>query len=377
MSKRDYYEILDIDKNASEQDIKKAYRKVAKKYHPDLNPDNKEAEVKFKEASEAYEVLSNSEKRQKYDQFGHAGVNSQGAGGFGGFGGQGFDFGDIFGDVFGDIFGGGASQSRRRNGPKRGADIKIAIDITFKEAAFGTEKKIDVRKTENCSKCNGSGAKTAKDKRTCDQCNGSGEVKQAQNTPFGQFVNVSTCPKCNGSGDIITDPCSKCGGTGKEKKTKKINIKIPAGVDTGSVMPLREEGEPGEKGGPRGDLYIYINVLPHEIFKRDGNHVILEFPITFVQATLGDELEVPTLDGKVKYKIDEGTQSETVFRLKNKGIPSIKGYGRGDQYVKVVVEIPKNLDENQKDILRNFAKETGEKVHEQKRGFFDKVKNIF
>ncbi|MGO3167790.1 molecular chaperone DnaJ [Senegalia sp. (in: firmicutes)] len=381
MSKRDYYEILGVGKNADEKEIKGAYRKLAKKYHPDLNPDDKESETKFKEASEAYEVLSNSEKRQRYDQFGHEGVNGQGAGGFGGgFSGQGFDFGDIFGDVFGDIFGGGGggfSSGRRRNGPRKGADIKVALDISFKEAAFGVEKKIDIRRTEECSKCHGTGAKSDSDKKTCSTCNGEGQVKQAQNTPFGQFVNVKTCPTCDGTGEIISDPCTKCNGTGTEKKTKRITINVPAGVDTGSVIPLREEGEPGEKGGPRGDLYIYINVLPHEIFMRDGNDVILEFPITFVQATLGDEVEVPTLDGKVKYKINEGTQTGTVFRLKNKGIPSVRGYGRGDQYVKVVIEVPKNLNDDQKDILRKFAEETGETVHEQKKGFFDKVKDIF
>ncbi|WP_026893689.1 molecular chaperone DnaJ [Clostridiisalibacter paucivorans] len=376
MSKRDYYEILGVDKNASQDEIKRAYRKVAKKYHPDLNPNNEEASDKLKEANEAYEVLSNSEKRQRYDRFGHAGVNGNGAGGQGfeqGFG----DFGDIFGDIFGDFFGGGFSSRQRKSGPKRGADIKYQIDIDFEEAAFGAEKEIKFRRMEDCSVCNGTGAKPGTKKSTCTKCNGTGEVRYAQKTPLGQFVNVKTCDECNGTGENIESPCNKCHGTGKEAKIKKINIKIPAGVDTGSVMPLRGEGEPGEKGGPRGDLYIYINVRPHKIFNREGNDVICEFPITFVQAALGDEVEVPTLDGKVKYKIPEGTQTGTVFRLKNKGIPNLRGYGRGDQYVKVVIEVPKNLNEKQKEILKEFAKETGETFHQQKKGFFDKVKDAF
>ncbi|WDV44551.1 molecular chaperone DnaJ [Clostridiaceae bacterium M8S5] len=375
MGKRDYYEILGVQKGASEQEIKKAFRQLAKKYHPDLNPDNKEAEVKFKEINEAYEVLSNPEKKKRYDQFGHAGVNGQA----GGFNAQGFEgFGDIFGDIFGDFFGGGfSSQGRRRAGPKKGADLKYRVTISFEEAAFGTDKKIEVTRSEDCKECNGTGAKPGTSKKTCSKCGGSGEVRYSQNTPFGQFVNVKTCEACNGSGEEVESPCQSCSGTGKQKKTKKISIKIPAGVDTGSVIPLRGEGELGEKGGPRGDLYIYINVLPHKIFKREGNDIICEYPITFVQATLGDEVEVPTLDGKVKYKIPEGTQTGTVFRLKNKGIQSLRGYGRGDQYVKVNIEVPKNLNNTQKDILREFAKETGVKVYEQKKGFFDKVKDMF
>ncbi len=375
MSKRDYYEVLGIDKNANDQEIKSAFRKLAKKYHPDLNPDNKEAEHKFKEINEAYEVLSNSEKKSRYDRFGHAGVNGAGAGA-GGFGQQGFDdFGDIFGDIFGDFFGGGFSSRGRRNGPKKGADIKIKLDIKFEEAAFGAEKEIKFRRTENCSACNGTGAKPGTSKEKCPKCHGSGELKYTQNTPFGQIVNVKTCDKCNGTGQIIKEPCSKCRGTGKIKKIKKINIKIPAGVDTGSVIPLRGEGEPGEKGGPRGDLYVYINVLPHEIFEREGNTVICEFPISFVQAALGDELQVPTLDGKVKYSIPAGTQTGTVFRLRNKGIPNVRGHGRGDQYVKVTVKVPKNLSEKQKQILREFANETGETISGHKKGIFDKVKD--
>ncbi|WP_202711164.1 molecular chaperone DnaJ [Sporosalibacterium faouarense] len=375
MSKRDYYEILGVDKNASEDELKRAYRKLAKKYHPDLNPDDEEAEQKFKEANEAYEVLRDADKRAKYDRFGHEGVNGQG--GFGGFG-QNFGgggFGDIFDDIF-DMFGGGFSGGgRRKSGPKKGADLKYRVHIEFEEAAFGVEKEIKVKRTEDCSTCNGSGAKPGTNKSTCDKCSGTGEVKYAQQTPFGQFVRVGTCDKCNGTGEIIEEPCAKCHGTGKEQKVKKIKVKIPAGVDTGSVIPLRGEGEPGEKGGPRGDLYIYIEVKPHEIFDRDGNNIICEFSISFAQAALGAEVQVPTLEGKVKYDIPAGTQSGTVFRLKNKGITNIRGYGKGDQYVKINVVVPEKLNDKQKELLREFAKESGEESHEHKKGFFGKVKD--
>ncbi|WP_425446120.1 molecular chaperone DnaJ [Dethiothermospora halolimnae] len=375
MSKRDYYEILGVDKGASKDEIRKAYRKLAKKYHPDLNPDNKEAEQKFKEANEAYEVLSDEQKRSRYDRFGHAGMDGQQGGGFGG---QGFGggFGDIFDDIF-DMFGGGFSGNKRRSGPKKGADLKYKVKIKFEDAAFGVDKEIKIERTEDCSKCNGSGAKPGSSKKTCDKCSGSGEVKYAQQTPFGQFVRVGTCDKCDGMGEIIDEPCTKCHGSGKERRTKTLNIKIPAGVDNGSVIPLRGEGEPGEKGGPRGDLYVYIEVAPHEIFERDGTNVICEYPISFAQAALGAEVQVPTLDGKVKYKIPEGTQSETVFRLKGKGIPHIRGYGRGDQYVKVKVQVPTKLDDKQKEILKEFAKASGEDAAGNKKGFFNKMKDAF
>ncbi len=373
MSKRDFYEILGVQKNASEQELKSAYRKLAKKYHPDLNPNDKEAEQNFKEVNEAYEVLKDSEKRARYDRFGHQGVNGQ-TGGFGGFE-QGFGgFGDIFDDIF-DMFGGGFSNNRKKAGPRKGADLKYRVTISFEEAAFGVDKEIKIKRTENCSKCSGTGAKPGTNKTTCDKCNGTGEIKYAQQTPFGQFVRVGTCDKCNGAGHIIEDPCPKCNGTGKDKKIKKLNIKIPAGVDTGSVIPLRGEGEPGEKGGPRGDLYIYIDINPHELFSREGNNVYCEYPISFTEAALGAEVQVPTLDGKVKYTISAGTQSETVFRLRGKGIPHIKGYGRGDQYVKVKVIVPNKLNDRQKELLKEFAKESGEDIHESKKGFFDKVKD--
>jgi len=376
LSKRDYYEILGVSKNATEQEIKRAFRQLAKKYHPDLNPNDKEAEQKFKEVNEAYEVLSNPDKRAKYDRFGHEGVNGQAGGfsqGFEGFGG----FGDIFEDIF-DIFGGGFSSSSRKSSPRKGADIKYKLDIEFEEAAFGVDKEIEFTRTESCSKCKGTGAEPGTNKTKCPKCNGTGEVRYAQTTPFGQFVRVGTCDRCNGTGEIIDKPCSKCAGTGKERKKRKISIKIPAGVDTGSVIPLRGEGEIGEKGGPPGDLYIYINVKPHEIFEREGNDIYCVVPISFVLAALGGEIEFPSLDGeKIKHIIPEGTQTDTVFKFKGKGIPNVRGYGRGDQYVKVVVQVPKKLSEKQKEILRQFAIESGEKIYEHKKGFFNKVKDAF
>lgn len=378
MSKRDYYEVLGVSKDASEQDIKKAYRKMAMKYHPDRNPDNKEAEEKFKEVNEAYEVLSSPDKRKRYDQFGHAGMNGNGGGGFEGFGGfsGGGGFEDIFGDIF-DMFGGGFSSSRRRSGPQKGADLQYETTITFEEAAFGVEKEVEFYRNDSCHTCSGTGAKPGTTTNTCKKCNGTGEVKFAQRTPLGQIVNVRPCDECNGDGKIIETPCSTCNGKGKVRKLRKLKVKIPAGVDTGSVISIRGEGEPGIKGGPTGDFYVVINVLPHKIFKRDGYDVICEMPITFVQATLGDELEVPTLEGKVKYKIAEGTQSGTIFRLKSKGIVHPKGYGKGDQYVKVIIEVPTKLSEKQKEILRTFASESGEEVHEQRKSFFNKVKDVF
>lgn len=373
MSKRDYYEVLGINREASETEIKKAYRRLARKYHPDVNPGDQEAEAKFKEVSEAYEVLSNPEKRQRYDQFGHAGVNDQGGfgGGFGGF--DGADFGG-FGDIFDMFFGGGG---RRRNGPMKGADLKYNLDITFEEAAFGAEKDFAVTKNETCSRCDGSGAAPGSSVRTCEACNGSGQVQYAQNTPFGRFVQTKTCEHCHGKGKVIEKPCSSCRGSGIVKKQKKINVRIPAGVDTGSRLRVSGEGEPGIKGGPPGDLFVYIRVKPHKIFVREGNDVICDIPISYPQAALGDEIEVPTLDGKVKLKVPEGTQSGTYFRLRGKGIPDLHGYGRGDQHVRVVVSIPTKLSEEQKDLLRKFAATLGNQPQGVEKGFFEKVKDAF
>ena len=378
-TKRDYYDILGVDKNSDAQAIKKAYRKLAMKYHPDRNPDNKEAEEKFKEVNEAYEVLSDENKRRTYDQFGHEGVNGQGGFGGQGFGGQGFGgFEDIFGDVFGDIFGGGFGNSRtRRRGPERGSDIRHSINISFEEAAFGKKTSIKLNRSEECSECNGSGAKVGTSKKTCPTCNGAGEVRTVQRTPFGNIASSRICSTCEGEGEVIESPCPKCSGRGSTRKVKTIEVDIPAGIDDGQMIKLSGQGEIGSKGGPRGDLYLVINVERHPLFTREGNDIHFEMPITFVQAALGDEIEVPTLDGKVKYKVPEGTQSGTVFRLREKGIPRIRGNSRGDQYVKVVVDVPKKLNESQKDILREFAKECGKEVHERQNSFLKKIEKLF
>lgn len=378
MSKRDYYDVLGISRDAGEQDIKKAYRKLAMKYHPDRNPDNKDAEEKFKEVNEAYEILSSPEKKRRYDQFGHAGVDGNNAGGFGGFGGfSGFGgFDGMFGDIF-DMFGGGFTSARGSRGPQKGADLQYEITITFEEAAFGTDKEIEFYRNDTCNICDGTGAKPGTSTSVCSKCNGTGEMQTVTRTPLGQMIRTSICDRCGGEGTIIETPCSKCGGKGRIKKQRKLKVKIPAGVNTGSIISMRGEGESGIKGGPRGDLYVTINVLPHKIFKRDGYDVICEMPITFVQAALGDELEVPTLEGKVKYKMPEGTQSGTVFRLRSKGIVNPRGYGKGDQYVRVIIEVPKKLSEDQKDILRKFAAESGEEIYEQKKTFLNKVKDVF
>jgi len=374
-SKRDYYEVLGVGRGASEVEIKKAYRKLAKQYHPDVNPGDKDAEVKFKEVNEAYEVLSDPQKRSRYDQFGHAGVDPNSFGGAGaGFGD--FDFGGIS-DIFESFFGGGGfgRSSRSRSGPQKGADLKYSMEISFEEAAFGTEKDITINRNETCTSCKGSGAKEGTSPTTCRHCGGTGQVQYKQSTPFGQFVNVKTCDVCRGEGKIITDPCTNCNGRGRVRKTVKRRVAVPAGIDDGQTLSLRGEGDPGSKGGPNGDLYITINVRPHPIFKRQGNDVVCEMPITFVQAALGAELEVPTLDGKVKYSIQEGTQTGTIFRLRGKGIPYLRGSGRGDQYVKVEIDVPKKLNEKQKELLREFAEISGEDAYEKRKSFFDKMKD--
>lgn len=378
MAKRDYYEVLGLSKGANDKEIKSAYRKLAKQYHPDLNPGNHEAEAKFKEINEAYEVLSDPDKKAKYDQFGHAAFDPNqgfggGGGGFSGFGG----FEDIFGDIFGDVFGGGGRSSARRNGPRAGSDLKIKLDITFEEAAFGTKKEIKLHRVENCTVCGGTGAKKGTSKKTCTTCNGTGTIRTVQRTPFGQFASTQTCSTCGGTGEVVEHPCPNCNGTGKEKKARTITINIPAGVDTNSVIPLRGEGNHGEKGGPNGDLYVYISVREHNLFERDGNDVWCEIPISFTRAALGGNIEVPTLDGKVKYDVPEGTQTGTVFRLRGKGIKNLRGSNKGDQYVRVKVEVPKKLNEKQKSILMQFAQECGEIHDNEKKGFFDKIKDSF
>ena len=377
-TKRDYYDVLGVDKSADATAIKKAYRKLAMKYHPDKNPGDKEAEEKFKEINEAYEVLSDETKRRNYDQFGHEGVNGQGFGGAGGFGGQGFGgFDDIFGDIFGDMFGGGFSggSRQRRRGPERGADIKQRVNISFEEAAFGKKVQVKINRSEECDQCHGSGAKPGTSKKTCPTCHGSGQVQSVQRTPFGNIASTRTCSTCNGEGEVIDSPCSKCHGKGSIRKTKTIEVDIPAGIDNGQMIKLGGQGELGTRGGPRGDLYIEVNVQSHPLFTRDGYDVYLEMPITFAQATLGDKIQVPTLDGKVEYEVPEGTQTGTVFRLK--GIPKLKSNVRGDQYVKVTVEIPKKLNEKQKELVREFAKECGQEVHQRQKTLSDKIDNFF
>lgn len=371
--KRDYYEVLGVSKGASDDELKKAFRKEAKKYHPDLHPGDKEAEAKFKEINEAYEVLSNPEKRQRYDQFGHAGVDSNyGAGG--GYGGSGFgDFGDIFSDIFGGGFGFGGSGGRR-NGPRRGNDVRQVVTISFEEAAFGCKKKINITKQEDCPTCKGTGAKPGTSAETCSHCHGTGQIQTQQRTILGYMTNVTTCPHCQGSGKIIKDPCRDCRGTGKVRKTRTVEIDIPAGIDDGQTMQLSGQGEAGERGGPSGDLLITVRVRPHQMFERSGNDVYLNMPVTFVQAALGATLTVPTLDGVVEYDIPEGTQSGTRFRLRGKGIPFIRGKNRGDQYVTVEVEVPKNLSQRQKEILREFDEE---KNYKKKKSFAEKMKELF
>lgn len=373
--KRDYYDVLGVSKGASDQELKSAYRKKAMKYHPDRNADNKEAESKFKEVNEAYETLSDSEKRNLYDQFGHAGVN-QNAGGFGG--GHGGGFGG-FEDIINDFFGGGmGGSSRRSNGPRKGADIRVDITISFEEACFGVKPEIEFLRTEECTTCYGEGAEPGSSTSTCPDCNGQGQIRYAQRSLFGDTVQVRECDRCKGKGKTFDKPCNTCKGHGKIRKKKKMSIDIPAGVDTGNILSLRGEGQLGSKGGPRGDVKVVIKVRDHKLFVRDGNHVMYELHITFAQATLGAEVVVPTLDGKVKYKIAPGTQSGTMFRLKGKGIPVLNGYGKGDQYVKVIIDTPTKLNDEQKTRLMEYARSMGEDTEfsSKPKGFFDKVKDV-
>ena len=374
--KRDYYEVLGVSRGASEDEIKKAYKKMARKYHPDLNPGDKTAEEKFKEVNEAYEVLSDADKKARYDQYGHAGVDPNfGAGGFGGGFDGSFDFGDL-GDIFGSFFGGGFGGGRRTNpnAPQRGESIRMSIAISFEEAAFGCEKEVTVERYETCDTCHGSGCAPGTSPEVCPDCHGTGTVQVRRQTPMGVFATSSPCPKCGGKGRIIHQPCKDCRGSGMVRKKKTIQASIPAGIDNGQTISIRGQGNAGKNGGPAGDLLITITVRPHELFRREGTSVLCEAPITFTQAVLGAELEIPTIDGKVKYTLPEGTQSGTTFRLKGKGIPSINGRGRGDQYVTVYIETPKNLNKEQKEALKKFAETMGESNYEEQKKFFKKFK---
>ena len=376
--KRDYYEVLGVSKGASEEEIKKAYKKLARKYHPDMNPGDKEAEEKFKEVNEANEVLSDPDKKARYDQFGFAGVDPSygaGAGGPGwGDGAAGFDFGDL-GDIFGSFFGGGfGGGGRSRTGPQRGESIRVGLAVEFTEAAFGCEKEITIERSENCPTCGGNGCAKGTTPEVCPECRGAGVVTQAQRTPFGVMQSQTSCPKCRGTGKIIHQPCPDCKGSGHTRKRKTIKVTIPAGIDDGQTISLRGQGHAGRNGGPTGDLLITVQIKPHPLFRREGTSVFCEAPITFTQATLGGELEIPTIDGKVKYDIPEGTQTGTVFRLRGKGIPVLNGRGRGDQFVTLTIETPRNLTREQKDALRKFSETLGEGNYEKRKSFFGKKK---
>nr|WP_295969491.1 molecular chaperone DnaJ [uncultured Bacillus sp.] len=375
MSKRDYYEVLGVSKGASQDEIKKAYRKLSKKYHPDINKEPG-ADEKFKEINEAYEVLSDEQKRAQYDQFGHADPNQ----GFGGYGG-GADFGGFggFEDIFSTFFGGGGGGRRRDpNAPRQGADLQYTMSLKFEDAVFGKETEIEIPREETCDSCNGTGAKKGTKPETCSHCHGTGQINTEQNTPFGKIVNRRVCHYCNGTGKEIKHKCSTCGGTGKVKKLRKIAVKIPAGIDDGQQLRISGQGEPGINGGPAGDLYVVFHIEPHEFFERDGDDVYCEIPLTFVQAALGDEIEVPTLHGKVKLKIPAGTQTGTKFRLRGKGIPNVRGRGTGDQHIIVKVITPTKLTEKQKQLLQEFADISGSNYkNDEDDSFFGKMKRAF
>ena len=389
--KRDYYDVLGIKKGATDDEIKKAFRKKAMDFHPDKNPGDKNAEESFKEVNEAYGILSDKEKKNLYDKFGHAGVDPNAGfgagGGFGGFGGGGFgggqsygsaDFGDLFGDLFGGMFGGGASSGgRRKNAPRKGRDLQQGLRISFVDAAFGTKKKIRLRRQSECAACKGTGAKDGTAKHTCEVCHGTGQVQSQQNTPFGSFTNVGTCLKCKGKGEIIDTPCSVCGGTGKVTKEFTINVDIPAGVDSESVIPLRGQGEPGTNGGPPGDLYIILQVEKHDLFTRKGNDLYIDMPITFDQAALGTTIIVPTLSEKVKYKVPTGTQPDTVFRLKGKGVKSLRGSRYGDLYVRMVLEVPTKLNSEQKKFVKELSAKIGPESYAKKNKFSKLMGKMF
>ena len=360
--KRDYYEVLGVGKTASDDELKKAYRKLAKQYHPDMNPGDKEAEVKFKEINEAYEVLSDKDKRAKYDQFGHAGVDPNfGAGGFGGYGDFG-DFGDFggFGDILGDILGGFGGRSAQRSGPQRGESLRASITISFEEAAFGCEKEITLNRMETCDSCHGSGCASGTAAEVCPDCRGSGTVRVQQRMGGMAFTSSAPCARCRGTGKIIHQPCKSCGGAGNVRKHRKLSVSIPQGINDKQAISLRGQGNAGANNGPNGDLIVEVRVKPHPYFQREGTSVLYECPVSFYQAAVGAELEIPTIDGKVKYTLPAGTQPGTTFRLRGKGIPELRGRGRGDQYVTVQVQVPASLTSQQREALQAFAETMGE-----------------
>ena len=390
--KRDYYEVLGVEKNADDAAIKKAYRVLAKKYHPDMNPGDAEAEKKFKEASEAYAILSDPEKRRQYDQFGHAAFEggAGGAGGFGGFDFGGADFSDIFGDIFGDLFGGGSRRGRAGQGPMKGMNIRKSVRITFEEAVFGCEKEIEVILKDPCPKCSGTGAKPGTSPETCPKCGGKGQVVYTQQSFFGTVQNVQTCPDCHGTGKIIREKCPDCSGTGYVSNKKKIAVTIPPGIDNGQSVRIREKGEPGVNGGPRGDLLVEVNVSRHPIFQRQDMHIFSTVPISFAQAAIGADIRIKTVDGEVLYNVKPGTKTDTKVRLKGKGVPSLRNSQvRGDHYVTLVIQTPEHLSQEAKEALRRFDELTGNtlgtasesdsepKSGKKKKGFMDKVKEAF
>ena len=380
--KRDYYEVLGVNKGATDDEIKKAYRKLARKYHPDLNKDNPEAAEKFKEIGEAYEILSDKDKRARYDQFGFAGVDpnygaGQGGGFGGGFGFEDVDLGDIFGSFFGGGFGGGGSRTNRANAPRQGESIRRTVMLSFEEAAFGCEKEIEIERVEQCTECGGTGAEKGYTPETCSNCHGTGTVKQTQRTPFGVFSSTGPCPNCRGTGKIIKKPCKKCRGTGQERRSRKLSVKIPAGIDDGQSVALRGQGGAGVNGGPAGDVIVTVSIRPHPLFQRDGYDIWCEVPISYAQACLVDKLIVPTIDGKVEYTMPAGTQPGTVFRMRGKGIQAVNGRGRGDQFVKVTLEVPKNLSDHQKELLRKLEDSDTAQNHPQRKSFRDKMKDLF
>ena len=375
-NKRDYYEVLGVAKGASEDEIKKAYRQMAKKYHPDLNPGDKEAEARFKEVNEAYEVLSDSQKKARYDQYGHAGVDPNfGAGGYQGYGFDGMDI-DL-GDIFSSFFGGGGARRSNPNAPRRGSDVSASVVISFEEAARGCKKQVDVRLVDTCSDCRGSGAAKGSAPKPCPACNGTGQERRQQRTPFGVIQTQSVCSRCRGKGKIIDKPCSTCSGTGQVRRPSSVGINIPAGIADGQVITIRGKGNAGTNGGPAGDLEIQVAVRPHPVFEREGYDVHCELPLTFAQMALGAEVQVPTLDGTVPYTVREGTQPGETFRLKGKGFPYINGRGRGDEVVRVTVEVPKNLTSEQKKLLHAFEESLGDKNYQKRRSFFDKLRDEF